>query len=160
KTVKKNSKKNSNKTQSNLDYVLIAKRAADDLREWESSLVLDGAIGAHDTQRRGAVSRLPAAAIAIAIDIAERHPQEFAFFDVRAAREAIAYEQALAPVAAQARQTAVRIENSITKRRKTPVDQTLALYAAVKGYVRVPQGEPLIPQYQDMKRIVTTHHRK
>ncbi len=101
-----------------------------------------------------------AAVIAIAIDIAERNPQEFAFFDVRAAREAIAYEQALAPVAAQAKQTASRIENSITKRRKTPVDQTLALYAAIKGFVRVPQGEPLIPQYEDMRRLVTTNRKK
>jgi hypothetical protein len=137
-------------------YQSIADHAEAKLREAEKLLVLRTALTASDKKRAGPLLRIAPDAMTLAIDLAERHPDRFADFDVALVRDAAAYEVAMRPLAQQLRSIADRIEEAIVASKAPAAEQTLALYGAAKSLARFKKGESMLPQLRALKALVRT----
>lgn len=89
-----------------------------------------------------ATRMLPAEAILLAADLAEKH--DLPGFDLDGAREAVAFERAAQPelaaaerALAEARQLVLRITADLARKRARPVQETYAVYAFLKGQQRL-----------------------
>jgi hypothetical protein len=89
-----------------------------------------------------ATRMLPAEAILLAADLAEKH--DLPGFDREKAREAVAFERAAQPelaaaerALAEARQLVLRITADLARKRAQPVQETYAVYAFLKGQQRL-----------------------
>lgn len=95
-----------------------------------------------ETRSLLATRMLPAEAILLAADLAEKH--DLPGFDAERAREAVAFERAAQPelaaaerALAEARQLVLRITADLARRRAQPAQETYAVYAFLKGQQRL-----------------------
>ena len=83
-------------------------------------------------------SRVPLEALDLAARILEGGPGPLPRLRrPKAARDALAYVQAMDAVAGELREALGRVERSAARRRKAAADVTLSLYAMLKGLVRL-----------------------
>jgi hypothetical protein len=139
-----------------------AARAAEALlRTAEEGVVVAHGMSKKAKKRAIAFLRIPAEAIRIAIDVAERHVGRFPDFEVDAAKSAIAYQQAMAPLVQQCRDMASRIEENIFATQADAAEQTLALYGSMKSLSRLNnKGESLLPQIRELSLLVRTRGKR
>lgn len=81
-------------------------------------------------------------------------------FDGDAAREAIAFAAAFAPVARAARAIAQRIEDRIVQRRGAAGAQALVAYAALKVLARTPEGKDLEKTVRELGALLRKPRRR
>lgn len=81
-------------------------------------------------------------------------------FDADAAREAIAYAAAAAPLARAARTLAQRIEDRIVERRGSAGAQALVVYAALKVMARTPEGKDLAKTARELGAMLRRSRRR
>ena len=164
---KQSSKKSPSKSQSHKPSTApfvpeTAAHAAEALlRTAEEGVVVANGLSKRAKKRAIAFLRIPAEAIMIAIDVAERHVGRFPDFEVDTAKSAIAYQQAMAPLVQQCRDMASRIEENIFATQADAAEQTLALYGSMKSLSRLNgKGESLLPQIRQLSLLVRTRGKR
>ena len=132
-----------------------ATKALAQLSEVSGALDPDTDIQPNALKAAYSLMRVPLAAIDIAVKIMQSNPGRFSDFDVAGASDAAAYERAMSQVSTQARKLADDVDISIQKRRRPAVEQTLALYASMKGVARV-RGS-LHSDIRELRTLVAAH---
>lgn len=92
--------------------------------------------------------------------LATRHPEVAVGFDADAAREAIAFAAAYAPLARAAHELGARIESQIAVRRATAGASALATYATWKGLARTPGGASLRDSLKTLSVLLKRSHKR
>ena len=129
------------------------------LRQAEERLVVGDPIAARQRPQALVLRHVPAAAIQLAIDLAQRHPDSFGDFDVIKARQVLAYEAAMAPIVQECRAFAARLDDSVMRAWYEIALQTLALYGSAKSLKRLPGGQAMLPQLRELSLLVRTRVR-
>ncbi len=80
-------------------------------------------------------------------------------FDSNRAREALAFAAAFEPVATKAEAFAQRVRDSIIVAKGDVGSAALAVYAAMKGIVRRPEGAPLRDSFDKMTQIMKSRRK-
>ncbi len=132
----------------------IATKAVGSLKKLEESLQLDPAMLPHEAQRSNGFRTVPAKAIAIAANIVGEHPDRFSDFDVAEMNGAVELELAMAPLVTQARALASHVEKTVLKQRAQAAENTLVLYATMKGLARLQANEPVREQVRELKALL------
>jgi hypothetical protein len=137
------------------DVTTEAANAIASLRHIASVLPLDDSLTPSELKHARAGSRVPLEVLSIAAGVLEEDPSRFPDFDASQARNAVTYEQTLVPVAVEARALAASIDRSVMKYRSGAADQSLALYATLKGLSRVPTNEKTRSQVKDLRALLS-----
>lgn len=132
----------------------IATKAVGTLKKLEESLNLDPAMLPHEAQRSNGFRTVPAKAIAIAANIVKEHPGRFSDFNVVEMNGAVELELAMAPLITQARALASHVEKTVLKQRAQAAENTLVLYATMKGLARLQANEPVREQVRELKALL------
>ena len=123
----------------------------------QTLLIAEDGLSKVAKKRAVAYLRIPSEAIALGINVVEAQPGRFPDFDVAGAKQALAHEAAMAPVAQQCRDMAARIDEDIVAAKAKAAQQTLALYGSMKAVSRLNQGETMLSQIRQMSVLVRTH---
>ena len=127
----------------------FAAQALAHLEAIESSLKLDIVVAPNDKSQIRALARISDKAIRLASDIVTSAPSRFPdFAQLPVASE---YVAAMAPVAARALELGAHIEKSLGNQRTPAAQQTLALYAVVKGLGRIVDNETMREKVLELK---------
>jgi hypothetical protein len=141
------------------DVTTQASTAVASLKQLTAGLPIDDAIPTNQLTATRVTHRVPLEAMTIAASILEDNPQHFPQFNATDAKGAIAYEQAMVPVAQAAQVLANRITKSVLKRRTGMAQQTLALYQVMKGTSRLDASEETRTQVKQLGKLFTTKHK-
>ena len=102
-----------------------------------------------------AASGVPTKLIEQVAAVADQHGELAGMtFDYDGARQAIAYAAAFEPVAVEAEAFAQRVRDSIIVAKSDAGSSALAMYAALKGFVRRPEGAELRGAVDRMAQIM------
>jgi hypothetical protein len=126
------------------------------LKELTANLEIDDAIPPNQLAATRVVNRVPLKAMTIAAGVLADDPAQFPQFDAADAQAALAYEQAMVPVARAAQELANRITKSVLKRRSEMARSTLALYQVMKGTSRLTANEQTRMQVKELSKLFTT----
>jgi hypothetical protein len=130
------------------------------LRVIATNLPLDDSLTPTALKHARATNRVPLDVMVIASNILQADQARFGDFDANEARAAVEYEQAMLPVAREARALADSIDRSVMKRRSAAATQSLALYATLKGVARIPANEKTRSHVKEMRALLTTNKKK
>jgi hypothetical protein len=115
----------------------------------EASLDLDIVVPPNDKAQMRALSRVSDKALALAADIVSSDPSRFA--DFSAISPAVQHVETMVPVGARVAQLATHVQKSIQNKRTPAAQQTLALYAVVKGLGRITGNETMREKVPQLK---------
>ncbi len=104
------------------------------------------------------IQHIPTEALAVAVSVLEKYVESFPTFDLKMMKEALDYETHMNEVAAQAQELAQRIAKSVIKHRSKAIEQTLALYAALKAVGRT--DGTLLPSIERLGELVAVKRTK
>jgi hypothetical protein len=135
------------------DFETLAAEALAALQAIGKTIPLDD-VSAQDALASRAANRCPTPAIAIAATVVEQTPARFTDFSAEAMRSAIAYEQAMAPLAVQMNLLSQRITRTLQKRRGDAATQTLVLYQSLKVLARLSPAEPTRTQEREIASLL------
>jgi hypothetical protein len=152
-------KKNSSHVTKTSDLAKLGSDAVATLKQLTSELPIDDALTPKELAAAKVSNRVPLEAIAVASSVLNEAPEQFPQFDAVGTQTAVEYETTMAPVAQAARVLAERIEKSILKSRSGVANQTLALYAVMKGTARLPASEVTRTQVKQLAALLTTRHK-
>jgi hypothetical protein len=124
-----------------------------------ASLPLDEGAG-NDPKTLGGKLRVPPHAIELAAAYLEQHPDRFHEFDAKSMRGALEFEQSLLPLATGLGQLAKRIVRTVRRRRADAATQTLALYQALKGLVRLTAQDAAQVSLDELEAAISTSRRR
>jgi hypothetical protein len=130
----------------------LAKKVIAQLGVLESMLGLDIAIRPNDKNQMNALKRVSDTAIALASNIVSGAPGDFPGFTGLPA--AASYVESLGQVASRALELATHVQNGLQNQRAPAANQTLALYAVVKGLGRLPDNEAMREKVAALKAEV------
>ena len=103
----------------------------------QSSLPLEDGLVEKARKSALGLQHVSTEALAESASILETVGSRFPTFDAKEARDAVTYEQSMGEVVSRASALIGRVQASILQRRSKAADQTLALYAVLKGQSRV-----------------------
>ena len=129
------------------------------IKEVTGKLPIDDALPPKDLQAAKVTNRVPLEVMTIASSVLNEDPTQFPQFDGAGIRSAVEYEQAMAPVAVALQVLAERVQKSVLKRRAGAANQSLALYAVMKGTARLPANEQTRTQVRTMGQLLTTNRK-
>jgi hypothetical protein len=141
------------------DVATAAANATAVLIDLATRLPIDDTLAPFELHHARVRSRIPLRALEIAADVLGDDPGRFPDFDADDARSAVTYARSMLPVAAQARALAASIERSVMKKRTRAGDQSLALYATLKGLARIEAHEKTRAQVRDLAAVLTTNRK-
>jgi hypothetical protein len=127
----------------------IATNAIAQLDALEASLGLDIVVPPNDKAQIRALNRVSDTALGLASDIVSSDPSRFAFFS--AIPTAVNHVKTMTPVAARAAELGVHLQKSVQNARTPAAQQTLALYAVVKGLGRITDNETMREKVPQLK---------
>ena len=146
-------------TTASSDVTTQAAEALAALKQLTAGLPIDDAIPDNQMDATKVTHRVPLEAMAIAASVLTENPAHFPQFDATDARGAMAYEQAMTPVAQAAQVLANRVTKSVLKRSSNMAHQTLALYQVMKGTSRLATNEETRTQVKQLSTLLTTFHK-
>jgi hypothetical protein len=103
----------------------------------QDALPLDGGLVEKARKSAPGLQHVPTEALAESASILEQEGSRFPSFDAQEARDAVDYEQSMATVVSAASALIAKAQASVLARRSKAAEQTLALYAVLKGQSRV-----------------------
>jgi hypothetical protein len=151
---KSSTKSRSKKSVLTLDLSTLADRTVAALDKLEATLPIDHQLPPAELAQARGLQRVPPQAIAIAMDILVQQPERFPDFDLESAKDALQYELVMRSIAAKSRTLTQHIEKSVLKRRAQAAQQTLVLYATMKGLGRIAGNEGIREKVRDLHAVM------
>ena len=140
--------------------VALANKTIASLQKLESALGLDFAQLPAEVKRATVSRTLATSAIASAARIIKQYPEHFSGFDVKAMTDTVEFESVMEPLALQARAFADHLDKAILKNRTQPAEDTLTVYALLKGFARVKANESVREHVRELKSLINRRNTK
>jgi hypothetical protein len=122
--------------------------------ELEASLGLDETPLPQEFKRAVPGRTIPVEAIKLATSVIEQNPSRFGEFDSHSMHEAIRFDDEMVPIARRARALADRLDQAIIMKRNKPAEDTLVIYAMMKGIGRMRGNQAVLNHVRDMGKLL------